>query len=93
MAAMTAPHVRLIIDRLVLHGIDRADAAAVRRALSGELETMLAGRDDLSAVGGGAADARLRLNLAPAADPAALGRLAGRALGRALIGSGRRDGG
>jgi hypothetical protein len=89
MAAMTAPNVRLTIDRLVLHGVDRADAAAVRRAFSGALEAMLAGRDDLAAAGLGMTDARIRLDLAPAADPASLGRSAGRALGRALTGSGR----
>ena len=77
---MTAPRIRLTIDRLVLHGVDRADAAAVRRALSSELETMLAGADPAAL----AAAPRLRLDIAPASGPVALGHAAGRALGGAI---------
>jgi hypothetical protein len=79
MAAVTAPAVRVVIDRLVLHGVARADAAAVQRALVAELEARLAGSDPGTQVGD-----RLRLDVAPAGDPAELGRSAGAALSRAL---------
>jgi hypothetical protein len=77
---MTAPRISLTIDRLVLRGVDRADAAAVRRALGAALETMLAGADPKSP----APAPRLRLDIAPAAGPTALGHAAGRALGGAI---------
>lgn len=84
MAAVTAPRpVRVVIDRLVLHGVDRADAAAVQRALAAQLEAALKGAEP-----GAAPGERLRLDVAPAADPRALGASAGRALGAALAGRG-----
>jgi hypothetical protein len=85
---MTAPpQVRLVIDRLVLHGVDRADAAAVRRALNGALEAALAGAGGFE---GGRDVARIRLQLPPAVNAAHLGHSAGRALGAALVGGGER---
>ena len=85
---MTAPRdVRLVIDRLVLHGVDRADAAAVRRALSGTLEQMLTG-SEIDAAGTDPSP-RIRLSVPPVTGPASLGREAGRALGRTLLSPGR----
>ena len=51
---MTAPRpIRVTIDRLVLHGIAHADAAAVERALAAELQVRLAvpGTNDPAALG------------------------------------------
>ena len=79
---MTEPRISLTIDRLVLHGVDRADAAAVRRALNAELQTLLARADFEGVPGGGGAD--LRLSIGPASQPHALGRSAGAAIARAL---------
>ena len=84
---MTAPSdVRLVIDRLVLHGVDRADAAAVRRALTSELERMLAGADP-DILGAGEVPS-LRIAIPSAQSPASLGRESGRALGSRLVGGG-----
>ncbi|HEX8620589.1 MAG TPA: hypothetical protein VF718_01320 [Allosphingosinicella sp.] len=81
MAAVTArAPVRVTIDRLVLHGVAHADAAAVQRALAAELSFRLAA--------GGAPTGgfeRARFDIAPVADPAALGRQAGAALSRSLM--------
>ena len=79
---MSAPGIRIVIDRLVLHGVPAAQAAAVRRGLVAGLDSALAGA-------GPAADAPegpIRLDVASAADPGALGRGAGQALGAALAG-------
>jgi hypothetical protein len=83
-AVSGAPPIRVTIDRLVLHGIDRADSAAVERALVAELGAALAGAQPA----GGGSD-RIRLDLA-AAEPGALGASAGRAIGGALAGRGPR---
>ncbi|MEA3012195.1 MAG: lysozyme [Sphingomonadales bacterium] len=80
---MTAPRISLTIDRLVLHGVDRADAAAVRRALTAELCTRLAGAD----IDGEGVGDRLRLVVATPANPAALGGSAGASIARALAGN------
>jgi hypothetical protein len=85
MAAVTAPRtVRVTIDRLVLHGVDRADAAAVQRALVAELGAAMAGTEP----GAGASRDHIRLDVAPAADPGALGHNVGRTLAAALAGRG-----
>lgn len=81
---MSAPGVRVVIDRLVLHGVPPSDVGAVRQALSTELEARLAGAE----LSGANVGDRVRLEIAPATDPGALGRGAGRALGAALAGRG-----
>ena len=74
-----SPRIRVAIDRLVLRGVHPADAPAVRRALSAELQTRLTGTDPATLVG--ASDRRhLRLGIGACADPASLGREAARAL-------------
>lgn len=92
MAAVTAPPpVRVTIDRLVLHGVDRADAAAVQRALAALLRSALA-----AAAGSGfpasAALPDVRLEVPGANDPAALGRSAGAASAAALVSARRQSG-
>jgi hypothetical protein len=78
-----SPRIRVAIDRLVLRGVDPADAAAVRRALVTELQTRLAATDPAAFVG--ASDRpHLRLSIGPCADPASFGREAARALHRTL---------
>ena len=83
------PRIRVSIDRLVLHGVDPAEAAAVRRALSHELQTLLADAD-AGALAGAGERARMRLNIGPAGDTAALARGAARAVSGALGIAGRR---
>jgi hypothetical protein len=78
-----SPRIRVAIDRLVLRGVDPADAAAVRRALVTELQTRLAATDPAAFVG--ASDRpHLRLGIGGGADPASFGREAARALHRTL---------
>jgi hypothetical protein len=81
------PPIRVTVDHIVLHGVDRADSAAVQRALAAELRTALAGVDGLAP----AAQSDLRLSVAGSSDPTTLGRSAGGAIGSALA-SGRRRG-
>ncbi len=66
----------LHIDRLVLRGVDPADAAAVALALRTELGSLLApdAGAALAAQGSVAVRRVPQLSLAPGADPAALGR-------------------
>jgi hypothetical protein len=83
-AAVTGPRpIRVVVDRLVLHGVAHADAAAVQRALAAELRSALAGAEP----GGGDRES-VRLDVAAAADPGALGRSAGKALAGTLAGKG-----
>ena len=74
-----SPRIRVAIDRLVLRGVDPADAPAVRRALATELQAHLAATDPAAFVG--ASDRRhLALGIGACADPGSLGREAARAL-------------
>lgn len=92
MAAVTAPPpIRVVIDRLVLHGVDRADAAAVQRALAAEVRSALA-RAGGSAFAASRDLPNLQLTVGPGGDPAQLGRSAGAGLGAALV-RGRGEGG
>ena len=87
--AMTRPsRIRLSIDRLVLHGVDRADTTAVHQALVGEITARL-GRADSSAIAGYAGQDRLRLTIGATQDAAGLGKAAGAAVAGALAGAGR----
>lgn len=81
---MSGPRIKVVIDRLALHGVPRGEAAAVRRALGEAVQAQLAGVDPAAL----AASPHLRLDIGPAAGPAALGRAAGRALGGAIGGGG-----
>lgn len=84
---MTRPaRVRVSIDRLVLHGVDRADAAAVQRALSGEIAAHL-GRADTSAIAVYAGGNRVRLTVGATDNAAGLGKAAGAAVSGALTGA------
>jgi hypothetical protein len=80
--------INLVINRLALHGVERSDAAAVRRALAEAVQAQLAGADP-ALLG---AEPNLRLTVGAAAGPAELGRAAGQALGGALGGSGGGEG-
>jgi hypothetical protein len=65
----------LHIDRLVLRGVERADAAAVADALQAELHTLLAGGGSPLATQGNAHALQARkVRLPHGADAAALGR-------------------
>lgn len=77
------PRIRVTIDRLALHGVDPGDAAAVRRALSHELQSLLAGADTRALAGRGDRP-QMRLKIAPAGDSAALTAAAARAISGAL---------
>lgn len=90
MAAVTAPApIRVTIDRLVLHGVAPADAAAVQRALAAALRSAALGATgDRFPNGGDLSD--LELNVAGSSDPAELGRSAGAGLGARLFGPGGR---
>jgi hypothetical protein len=84
--ALTRPsRIRVSIDRLVLHGVDRADAAAVHRALVGEIASRL-GLADPSAIAGHAGRDRLQLTIDATQDAAGLGRAAGGVVADALGG-------
>lgn len=74
------PPIRVVIDRLVLHGVAPADASAVQRALGEGLEAALARARPADL----AAPEPLRIDLPTAADPRSLGLSAGRALARSL---------
>ena len=81
MAAVTAPGpIRVTIDRLVLHGVAHADAAAVERALTAEL------RARLSAMGPDlpADSAEIQLSIPPTSGAAELGRSAGAGIANSL---------
>jgi hypothetical protein len=83
---MTRPsRIRISVDRLVLHGVDRADTAAVHRALVGEIAARL-GRADPSAIAGFAGGDRLQLTIGATQDAAGLGQAAGGAIADALGG-------
>ena len=88
MAAVTAPGpIRVTIDRLVLHGVDRADAAAVQRALAAQLRSAaLAAAGEQFPHGADLPD--LKLTVAGSSDPAELGRSAGAGLGARLFAPG-----
>jgi len=84
----------LHIDRLVLRGVDRADAPAVRAALQAELRTLLGaggGIPPLAAHGAAAVLRAAPVRLPPGADAAALGRAV--AGGIAAAGPARRPAG
>lgn len=69
----------LHIDRLVLRGVDRADAPAVQAALRAELQALLgdgSGPPALAAHGTMAVLRAAPVRLPPGADAAALGRAA-----------------
>ena len=84
---MTGPaRIRLEIDRLVLHGVDRADAAGVQRALTKAIEARLAAADPAALAGWTGGDLKLTLPGATPHEPAALGRAAGGAIGQAVVG-------
>jgi hypothetical protein len=78
-----SPRIRVAIDRLVLRGVEPADAAAIRRALVTELQAHLAATDPAAFVGG-SGRRHLRLGIGAGADPASFGREAARALHRTL---------
>lgn len=84
---MSGPaRIRLEIDRLVLHGVDRADAAGVQRALARAIEARLAAADPAALAEWTGGDLKLTLPVTTPGDPAALGRAAGGAIGRAIVG-------
>jgi hypothetical protein len=84
--AVTGPsRIRVSIDRLILHGVDRADTVAVRRALVGEIAARL-GRADPSAIAGYAGRDRLQLTIGATQEAAGLGQAAGGAIADALGG-------
>ena len=69
------PRIVLSIDRLVLRGVARADAAAVAQALQAQLQSLLAaGGSPLAAQGSSHALQAERVKLPQGADAAALGR-------------------
>lgn len=77
----------LHIDRLVLRGIDRADAPAVTAALRDELQRRLAvsgTRAQLSRGPEAHIDAG-RIRLAAGTRPASLGRASGRRIARGML--------
>lgn len=89
---MTPPsRIRVSIDRLVLRGVDRADAAAVQRALAGEIAARL-GHADASALAGYPGGDRLRLSVGTAGNAAELGKAAGGAVANALVAARRGSG-
>lgn len=76
----------LHIDRLVLRGIDHADAGAVRAALEAELRRRLAApgtREALARPPAARVDAG-RVRLPPGAKPASLGRASARLIARGI---------
>ena len=69
------PRIVLAIDRLVLRGVERADAAAVAQALQAQLQTLLAaGGSPLAAQGSSHMLQAGKVRLPHGADAAALGR-------------------
>lgn len=83
----------LHIDRLVLRGVGRTDAAAVEQALRAELGTLLAADAGAALATQGNADLRRTapLTLASGADAAALGRaIAARITGTTAVPTGDR---
>jgi hypothetical protein len=81
---MSGRRIKVVINRLALHGVPRGEAAGLRRALVEAVQAQLAGADPTAL----AASPHLRLDIGQAAGPAALGRAAGRALGGAIGGNG-----
>jgi hypothetical protein len=75
--------VRISIDRLVLHGVDRADAAAVRRAMVAALTSHL-GSVDTSTVAPPAGHDRVRLTVGSTNGASGLGQSAGEAVAGAV---------
>ncbi len=81
--------ITVTVDRLVLHGVDPRDRAAVARALEASLSTALsdAGLPGVAAIN--AAGLTARIPNPPARGPAALGRAAGKAVHAAIAGGQR----
>ncbi len=75
--------VRISIDRLVLHGVDRADAAAVRGAMVAALTSHLGGVETPT-VAPPAGHDRVRLTVGSTRGASGLGQAAGEAVAGAL---------
>ena len=80
----------LHIDRLLLRGVERADAAAVAEALQAELHTLLAaGGSPLATQGNTHALQAAQVRLAEGADAAALGRAVAARIAAPAVANGR----
>ena len=81
------PRIRLTIDRLALRGVEPAQRDAVLRALTGELQRLLAEDGALRALGGSRSVAQARAQpivVGPGAGAAGIGRQLARGLNGAL---------
>jgi hypothetical protein len=79
----------LHIDRLVLRGVDRADAAALSAAIQAELQRRLAGPDSARTLVSDGDRNRINAGSVRIAHGQATGQAAGRAIATRLMGRGK----